>query len=123
VQGRRGQRCSPADKAVHGPGISRSAPGPGAPRSDTFIDDVRGNRSLDQPLTTPADPFAADVALDFEHPRGVIELLTYILADALELSRSCTSWLQARDGSPGAAVAPAASGGAVGLWESKKAFP
>ena len=53
---------------------------------DTFIDDVRGNRSLDQSLAAPADPFAADVTLDFEHPRGVIEFLTHILADALELT-------------------------------------
>src|SRR5262245_12046804 len=53
---------------------------------DTFIDDMRGNRSLDQSLAAPADPFAADVTLDFEHPRGVIEFLTHILADALELT-------------------------------------
>ena len=41
-------------------------------------------RRLDQPLAAPADPLAADMPLDLEHVRDVIELLAHILADALQ---------------------------------------
>jgi hypothetical protein len=53
---------------------------------DTLVDDLRRNRRLDQPLAATADPFATDMALDFEHPWGVIELFTDILADSFELA-------------------------------------
>jgi hypothetical protein len=51
---------------------------------DAFIDDVGRHRCLDEGLAAMTDPFAADVALDAEHSRGVVELLAHILADAFE---------------------------------------
>lgn len=53
-------------------------------RRDALVDDVRGDGRLQQRLALRADPLAAHVALDAEHPRAVVELLGNILADALE---------------------------------------
>ena len=54
-------------------------------RGDTLVDDVGRHRRLDQSLTATAGPFTADVALDLEHARAVIELLADILSNALEM--------------------------------------
>ena len=55
-----------------------------ARRRDPLVDDVRRHRRLQQPLAGTADPLAADVSLDLEHAGGVVELLAYVLADALQ---------------------------------------
>src|SRR6185437_1329681 len=57
---------------------------------DPLVDDMRCDRRLDEGLAASADPFAADVALDLEHSRGVIELLAHILPDALQAAATST---------------------------------
>lgn len=57
---------------------------------DALVDHLRGNRCLNQGLATGAGPLAADVALDREHTRRVVELLAHVLADALERAAAGT---------------------------------
>ena len=47
----------------------------------TLVDHVRRHRRLQQRLTLAAHPFATHVALDTEHARRVIKLLTDVFAD------------------------------------------
>ena len=49
-----------------------------------LVDHLRRHRRLDQRLALRTGPFAANVALDMEHARGVVELLAHVLADALQ---------------------------------------
>ena len=51
-------------------------------RGDAFIDHMRRHRGLGERFTLGTHPFAANVALDGEDTRGVVELLGNILADA-----------------------------------------
>ena len=51
---------------------------------DAFINDLRGNRSLDQGFAIIADPLATHMSFNAEHVRGVVELFTDVFADALE---------------------------------------
>ncbi len=53
---------------------------------DTLVDHLRWYRCLDQGLALVAGPFAPDVALHRELARDVIQLLTDVLADTLELA-------------------------------------
>jgi hypothetical protein len=52
-------------------------------RRQALVDDVRGDRRLHDPLAALAHPLAADVALDGEDAGLVVQLLGYVLADAL----------------------------------------
>lgn len=51
---------------------------------DAFINDLRGNRCLNQGFAFIADPLATDMPLNAEHARRVVELFTDVFADALE---------------------------------------
>ena len=51
---------------------------------NALVDNVRGNRRLDQRFTVIADPHASDVAFDGEHARRVVEFFADILANTLE---------------------------------------
>lgn len=51
---------------------------------DTFVDDLRRNRCLDQRFALAADPLATDMTLDGEHAWRVVEFFADILADTLE---------------------------------------
>jgi hypothetical protein len=55
-------------------------------RRDALIKDLRRHRrlDLDQLLATTTYPFATHVAVDLEEPRQIVELLTHILAKALQ---------------------------------------
>lgn len=55
-------------------------------RGDALVDHLGGQRRLGEGLALGADPFAADVALHQEAPRGVVELLAHVLADALHFA-------------------------------------
>jgi hypothetical protein len=50
---------------------------------NALVDHLRRHRGLDQRLTLRTGPFAANVPLDMEHARGVVELLAHVLANAL----------------------------------------
>ena len=50
---------------------------------DTLVNDLRGHRCLNQALALGAGPLAADMALDCEEARRVVELLADVFADAL----------------------------------------
>jgi len=64
-----------------------------ARRRYAFVDDVGCYGGLDEPLAASADPFAADMPLDLEHARYVVELLADVLADALEAAASALGLL------------------------------
>ena len=53
---------------------------------NAFVDDMRGDWRLHQPLALPACPLAADVALHCEHAWGVVQLLCDVFANALHLT-------------------------------------
>ncbi|MCY1235652.1 hypothetical protein D9M72_482750 [compost metagenome] len=50
----------------------------------SLVDDVSRHRRLGDLLAAPAHPLAADVALDREHARLVVQLLCDVLADPLQ---------------------------------------
>jgi hypothetical protein len=51
---------------------------------DSFVDYMRGHWGLGQQFATTADPFAADMPLYLEDTGRIVELLAYILSDALQ---------------------------------------
>ena len=53
---------------------------------NAFVDDVCRHARLNQRLALCAGPFAANVALNGEHARLVVELFGDVLADALQLT-------------------------------------
>ena len=55
-------------------------------RRNALVDDLRRHRRLHQRFALPADPFAADVAFHRKDAGLVVELLRYVLADALQLA-------------------------------------
>lgn len=53
---------------------------------DTLVDHVRRNRRLDQRFARLAGPLAADMPLNREHARRIVQLLANILADTHALA-------------------------------------
>lgn len=53
---------------------------------DTFVDNLRRNRRLNQGFALTAGPFATHMLLDGKHARRVIQLLADIFANALKLA-------------------------------------
>ena len=51
---------------------------------DAFINELRGNRCLDQGFAVVADPLATHMSFNGDHARGVVELFTHVFADAFE---------------------------------------
>lgn len=58
----------------------------GAGCQDAHVDDVRGHRSLDQPLAGLTGLLATDMALDPAYARRIAELLTAVFTEAFQLT-------------------------------------